>query len=119
MQQKLMEDFFRDSKIDPTLIDFVEAHSTGTRLGDPEEIAAIDEVYCKNRKRLKPLAVGSVKSNMGHAEASSGVASIAKILLAFENQKIPPNINLTKIREDIDAFKVSIQFCRDFKRFRK
>jgi fatty acid synthase len=104
MQQKLMEDFFRESKIDPTLIDFVEAHSTGTRLGDPEEIAAIDAVYCKNKNRTKPLAVGSVKSNMGHAEASSGVASIAKILLALESHKIAPNINVTEIRSDIEAF---------------
>lgn len=104
MQQKLMENFFNESKIDPSLIDFVEAHSTGTRLGDPEEIAAIDEVYCKNRNRTRPLAVGSVKSNMGHAEASSGVASIAKILLALESHKIAPNINVTEIRSDIEAF---------------
>lgn len=104
MQQKLMEDFFKESKVDPTLINFVEAHSTGTRLGDPEEIAAIDEVYCKNKNRTKPLAVGSVKSNMGHAEASSGVASIAKILLALESHKIAPNINVTEIRSDIEAF---------------
>lgn len=104
MQQKLMEDFFKESNIDPTLIDFVEAHSTGTRLGDPEEIAAIDEVYCKNKNRAKPLAVGSVKSNMGHAEASSGVASVAKILLALESRKVAPNINVTEIRSDIEAF---------------
>jgi fatty acid synthase len=103
MQQKLMEDFFKTSNIDPSLVDFVEAHSTGTRLGDPEEVAAIDEVFCKNKNRSKPLAIGSVKSNMGHAEASSGVASIAKILLAFENQKIAPNINITNLRKDIPA----------------
>ncbi|KAG5675543.1 hypothetical protein PVAND_005439 [Polypedilum vanderplanki] len=104
MQQKLMEDFFKQSKIDPSLIDFVEAHSTGTRLGDPEEVAAIDEVFCKNKHRKKPLPIGSVKSNMGHAEASSGVASIAKILLAFENKKIAPNINVTNMRKDIPSF---------------
>jgi fatty acid synthase len=104
MQQKMMEDLFAQSKIDPSLIEYVEAHSTGTRLGDPEEVAAIDAVYCKNLNRSKPLAVGSVKSNMGHAEASSGVASIAKILLAFETQKVAPNINVTKIRDDIEAF---------------
>jgi fatty acid synthase, animal type len=104
MQQKLMENFFKESKIDPSLIDFVEAHSTGTRLGDPEEVAALDEIYCKNVKRERPLAIGSVKSNMGHAEASSGVASITKILLTLESQKIAPNINITKIRSDIPAF---------------
>lgn len=104
MQQKLMEDFFRDSKIDPGLVDFVEAHSTGTRLGDPEEVASIDEVFCKSVSRKKTLPIGSVKSNMGHAEASSGVASIAKILLALEKHKIAPNINITNMRDDIPAF---------------
>ena len=101
MQKSLMEDFFKQSSINPILIDYVEAHSTGTRLGDPEEVSALDEVYCKNVKRDHPLAIGSVKSNMGHAEASSGVASIAKILLTLETNKIAPNINVTKIRSDI------------------
>ncbi|KAL7042296.1 hypothetical protein ACKWTF_001098 [Chironomus riparius] len=104
MQQKLMEDFFKESKIDPGLVDFVEAHSTGTRLGDPEEVASIDEVFCKTVKRKQPLLIGSVKSNMGHAEASSGVASIAKILLALEKHQIAPNINITNMRNDIPAF---------------
>lgn len=103
MQQKLIEEFFRESSIDPGLVNFVEAHSTGTKLGDPEEVAAIDEVFCKN-KRSKPLLIGSVKSNMGHAEASSGVASIAKIILALENQRIPPNINFSGTREEVPAF---------------
>ncbi|CRK94451.1 CLUMA_CG007958, isoform A [Clunio marinus] len=104
MQKQLIEEFFRESKIDPSVVNFVEAHSTGTRLGDPEEVSAIDEVFCKNTKRSKPLPIGSVKSNMGHAEASSGVASIAKILLTLENQKIPPNINITGLRDDVPAF---------------
>lgn len=104
MQKKLIEEFFEESKIDPSLVNFVEAHSTGTRLGDPEEVSAIDEVFCKNTNRSNPLPIGSVKSNMGHAEASSGVASIAKILLTFENQKIPPNINFSKSRSDVPAF---------------
>lgn len=104
MQQSLMEEFFHETKIDPSTVDYIEAHSTGTKLGDPEEVAAIDEVFCKNKNRKRPLQIGSVKSNMGHAEASSGIASIAKILLAFENGKIAPNINVTGQREDIPAF---------------
>lgn len=104
MQQQLIEEFFKESNIDPSLVNFVEAHSTGTKLGDPEEVAAIDEVFCKGKNRKKPLPVGSVKSNMGHAEASSGVASMAKIVLTLENQKIPPNINFTEARAEIPAF---------------
>jgi fatty acid synthase, animal type len=64
MQQKLMDEFFLQSKIDPNCVNFVEAHATGTAKGDPEEVAAIDAVFCKNKMRSKPLPIGSVKSNM-------------------------------------------------------
>jgi fatty acid synthase, animal type len=65
MQQKLMEEFFAQSKIDPNCVSFIEAHSTGTKVGDPEEVAAIDAVFCKGKNRGKPLPIGSVKSNIG------------------------------------------------------
>lgn len=61
MQQQLMEEFFLESKIDSNLVNYVEAHSTGTKLGDPEEVSAIDAVFCKGKNRLKPLPIGSVK----------------------------------------------------------
>lgn len=102
-QVKLMKDFYRKLKVDPLSVNFVEAHSTGTRGGDFVEVNAIDEIYCNNR--TAPLAIGSTKSNIGHAEAASGMASIAKIILAFENGKIAPNINLATPREDISALK--------------
>jgi fatty acid synthase, animal type len=105
MQQKLMEEFYDDIKFDKNQISYVEAHATGTMAGDLQEITAIDEVFTKNIKREKPLLIGSLKSNMGHAEAAAGIASIAKILISFENKKIPPNINLTNIRTDIEGFR--------------
>lgn len=104
MQQKLIEDFYKNLKFDPELVNFVEAHSTGTKLGDPEEVSAIDEAFCKNNNRSRELIIGSVKSNMGHAEAASGMASIAKILIALENKKFPPNINIKNPRSDVTAF---------------
>lgn len=67
-------------------------------------MAAIDEVFCKNNNRSGELIIGSVKSNMGHAEAASGMASIAKILVALDSKKFPPNINLTSPRADVPAF---------------
>ncbi|XP_070498587.1 fatty acid synthase-like [Chironomus tepperi] len=104
LQQRLMEEFYQKVSVDPLKINFVEAHSTGTRLGDPEEVASIDEVFSKNKIRSKQLIIGSVKSNMGHSEAASGMSSIAKVLVAFENQQFPPNINLNNPRTDIEAF---------------
>lgn len=52
-----------------------------------------------------PLLIGSVKSNMGHAEAAAGIGSISKVIIAMETGFIPPNINITNLRKDIDAFK--------------
>ena len=99
MQMKLLTEFYQDINIEPSTLDYVEAHSTGTVVGDPEECNAIDKVFCTKRKI--PLPVGSVKSNMGHSESTSGVCSISKVIFAFENWMIPPNINLSELRPSI------------------
>lgn len=101
MQRKLLTEFYQEVGIDPTSLAFVEAHSTGTLAGDPEECSALDAVFCTGRK--KPLPVGSVKSNIGHTESASGACSLAKVILAFENNLIPPNINFTAVRPGISS----------------
>lgn len=101
MQQQLLTEFYEDVRIDPSTVAYVEAHSTGTVVGDPEECAAIDNVFCKGRDG--PLTVGSVKSNIGHSESTSGACSIAKVVLAFETGLIAPNINFTRIRPGIPS----------------
>lgn len=112
MQERLLREFYQDIKIDPSSLAYVEAHSTGTVVGDPEECRALDNVFCKGR--TKPLIVGSVKSNIGHTESTSGVCSIAKVILAFESGMIAPNINFTKIRPGIPALEAGrLQVCTD------
>ncbi|XP_062542362.1 fatty acid synthase-like [Armigeres subalbatus] len=101
MQKQLMSEFYEDISIDPRDISFIEAHSTGTVVGDPEECDAIDKVFCTDRDR--PLLIGSVKSNIGHSEASAALSSIAKCMIAMESGLIPPNINLIKLRADVPA----------------
>lgn len=101
MQEKLLNEFYKDIELDPSTINYVEAHSTGTAVGDPEECAAIDNIFCKNRQ--SPLLVGSVKSNVGHSESSSGVCSIAKVLLTFETGKVPPNLHFKEPKPTIKA----------------
>lgn len=101
VHMELLKEFYEDIDVPPNSVQYVEAHATGTAAGDPEECKALDEVFCSGRNQ--PLLVGSVKSNMGHAEASSGVCSIVKVILAFENQKIAANINFESIRKDIPA----------------
>lgn len=101
MQQELLSEFYEDVGVDPNTLAYVEAHSTGTVVGDPEECKALDNVFCQNRSDA--LLVGSVKSNIGHTESCSGACSIAKVILAFENELIPPNLNFEAIKADIPA----------------
>lgn len=101
IQQKLLSEFYDDVEIDPSSLAYMEAHSTGTVVGDPEECIALDNIFCKKRK--SPLLVGSVKSNVGHSESSSGVCSIAKVILAFERGEVAPNINFVTNRKGVQA----------------
>lgn len=101
IQKNLMASFYKEINFDTCQIDYVEAHCTGTQVGDPEEVAAIDDVIGQNRE--KPLLIGSVKSNLGHSEPSSGMCSIAKVLLAFQRGKIAPNLHFERPRSTIAA----------------
>lgn len=101
MQEKLLSDFYANVPVHVDELGYIEAHSTGTLVGDPEECRALDNVICT--KRQKPLLVGSVKSNVGHAEAASGLNAIIKVCLAIHNNKIPPNIHFVTPRPTIPA----------------
>ncbi|KAH9365940.1 hypothetical protein HPB48_012210 [Haemaphysalis longicornis] len=68
---KLFRDAYAEAKVDPQDVCYVEVHGTGTKVGDPEEVEAICRFFCQS-PRETPLMVGSVKSNVGHAEAASG-----------------------------------------------
>ncbi|KAK5638075.1 hypothetical protein RI129_012370 [Pyrocoelia pectoralis] len=103
LQAKLLEEIYQEAGVNPLDVGFLEAHSTGTKVGDVEEIAAIDAVFCQNRNG--PLVVGSIKSNLGHCETASGVSSLIKVLVGMESNWMPPNINCERIRSDVPAFR--------------
>jgi fatty acid synthase len=71
------------------------------QVGDPEELNALDQVFCKGRK--SPLLIGSVKSNLGHSEPASGLCSVTKVLIAMETGIIPPNLHYCNPREGVEA----------------
>lgn len=70
MQKRLISEVYDECKLDPLKVSYVEAHGTGTPAGDPIEMSAISEIFCEGRS--EPLLVGTVKSNMGHSEPTSG-----------------------------------------------
>ncbi|KAB2098602.1 Highly reducing polyketide synthase [Alternaria gaisen] len=83
----------------PQEVAYIEAHGTGTAAGDAAELDALSSVFCVDRNL--PLYVGSVKSNIGHLEAVSGMAALIKATLMLENEAIPPSINFSKSKENL------------------
>ena len=85
---------YRDHGIDPESISYIEAHGTGTKLGDPIELQALDSVFKERTQRVGFCALGSVKTNIGHTAAASGVASLHKVLLCMKHRRLVPTLNV-------------------------
>jgi acyl transferase domain-containing protein/acyl carrier protein len=104
MQAVLMEEVYRRSKIDIDTISYIETHGSGTPIGDPVEIEGLKLAFSSlNRSARKYCGLGSVKSNIGHLEAASGLASVIKVVMAMKHRQLPatrhhyqlnPNISL-------------------------
>jgi len=88
--------------VTPAEVDYLEAHGTGTQLGDAVEINAIASVYGPGHEADRPLLVGSVKTNIGHLEAAGGVAGVIKVLMAMQRGVIPKHLNFRDPNPDID-----------------
>ncbi|MGB8387247.1 beta-ketoacyl synthase N-terminal-like domain-containing protein, partial [Mycobacterium sp.] len=92
-QAEVLRRAYKDAGIDPRNVDYVEAHGTGTVLGDPIEAEALGRVIGKGRPADRPVLLGAVKTNVGHLESAAGAASMAKVVLALQHDKLPPSIN--------------------------
>jgi acyl transferase domain-containing protein len=93
-QRQAMLDALADAGVEPASIQYVEAHGTGSRAGDPVELAAIESVYGSPSGRSSPCRTGSVKSNIGHSESAAGVAGVIKTLLAFQHHLFPSTLHV-------------------------
>ncbi len=89
-QQDVIRRALAIAELRPDDVDYLEAHGTGTSLGDPIEMIALGEVF---RGRSNPLRVGSVKTNVGHLEATAGIAGLLKVILALQHEQIPPHVH--------------------------
>lgn len=88
-------------------VQYIEAHGTGTEIGDPVELAALGEVFADRRQH--PVTIGSVKTNIGHAGGAAGVAGLLKAVLAIENAEIPPSLNYTGPKPGIDMARLGLR----------
>ena len=89
-QEDVVRRALKSSQLSPDEIDYIEAHGTGTSLGDPIEATALCNVF---QDRQRPLLLGSVKTNLGHLEAASGVAGMIKVVQSLQHQVIPPQLH--------------------------
>lgn len=101
MQNKLLREIYTEAGVNPADISYIEAHGTGTKVGDPQEVNSIANLFCKGRKG--PLLIGSVKSNMGHTEPVSGICALAKTLIAMETGVLPGNLHYKNPNTEIAA----------------
>ncbi|WP_062214439.1 type I polyketide synthase [Streptomyces sp. NBRC 109706] len=100
-QRRVLQRAYRDAGVDPRDVDFVEAHGTGTSVGDPVELAALADVLGP-RAAGEECLVGSVKTNIGHAEAAAGIAGLIKAVLCLEHGTVPPNLHLETPNPAVD-----------------
>ncbi|KAF4889745.1 Highly reducing polyketide synthase azaB [Colletotrichum fructicola] len=109
-QEDLIRACYRRAGLDPSKTPYVEAHMTGTPTGDPIEASAISRVFGKGRTADNPVLVGSIKTNLGHLEASSGIAGVVKAVMMLKHGIIPPSLNYKEANPKIDmaALKVSV-----------
>ncbi|MEW6028989.1 MAG: amino acid adenylation domain-containing protein [Chloroflexota bacterium] len=94
-QQDVIRTALNQAQVAPNQVGYVEAHGTGTPLGDPIEMASLNAVL--GDKSSQRVVVGSVKTNIGHLESAAGIAGLIKVVLAMQNEAIPPHLHLKEI----------------------
>ena len=104
---------YRDAQILPSGVDYIEAHGTGTVLGDPIEADALGRVVGRGRDADKPVLLGSAKTNFGHLESAAGAAGLIKVVLAMQEDALPPTLNYTAPNPYIPFDKAHLQVIPD------
>jgi len=127
-QRRVIAAALADAGVAPEAVDFVECHGTGTALGDPIEVRAIDAAYItgantngakgenteeNNTRAHKPLIIGALKSNLGHMEAAAGIGGLHKAMQVVRHRKVPKNIHFNtlnpQIKVDLTTLRIAVE----------
>jgi 3-oxoacyl-(acyl-carrier-protein) synthase/acyl carrier protein len=112
-QQRAIERAWRDAGINPTSVGLVEGHGTSTRVGDVAEVSSLNMVFGSLGMKPGSVALGSVKSNIGHLKSAAGAVGLLKTILSLHNRVLPPSVNFERPNPNIDfsnlPFKVNTQ----------
>ena len=101
-QKALLVSLYQKATIDPATVSYIEAHGTGSKLGDPIEVQALTAAFRAFTGKTQFCAIGSHKTNFGHTIMTAGIAGVFKVLLAMKYQQIPPTINVEEANPQID-----------------
>ncbi|KAJ5345682.1 hypothetical protein N7452_003686 [Penicillium brevicompactum] len=108
-QEKLVRDTYKSADLGYKYTSYIEAHGTGTAVGDPTEVRALVSAF-KSRPADHPLYIGAVKSVLGHTEGAAGILGVIKTILILESGVITPNVNLEQLNPAIDSTDWNVKF---------
>jgi acyl transferase domain-containing protein/acyl carrier protein len=114
-QQAVIQRALANAGITPEQISYIEVHGTGTALGDPIEIEALNQVIGRNQPSDACCILGAVKTNLGHLGAASGIAGLIKTVLALQHEEIPPNLHFRSLNPHISLEQSSLLLATDLR----
>lgn len=113
LETRVILDAWEDAGVSPETVTYIEAHGTGTKLGDPVEIRAIQAAFRQHTDKESFCAVGSAKAHIGHTEGAAGIAGVIKVILSMQNRRIPAMPDFKEINPYIKLENSSLYINRE------